>query len=74
MSEILKRQDSLEQRKKLTCLLFMSPIIQKHNDFSQVIILKKWNYCLKEHNFSPYMLVSINCMLSPFKSECFRMV
>ena len=39
MSEILKRQDALEQRKKLTCLLFMSPIIQKHNDFSKVIIL-----------------------------------
>lgn len=38
MSEILKRQDALEQRKKLTCLLFMSPIIQKHNDFSKVII------------------------------------
>ena len=36
MSEILKRQDALEQRKKLTCLLFMSPIIQKHNDFSKV--------------------------------------
>ena len=40
MSEILKRQDALEQRKKLSCLLFMSPFIQKHNDFSKVKPLK----------------------------------
>ena len=36
MSEIIKRQDAMEQKKKLSCLLFMSPVIQKHNDFSKV--------------------------------------
>ena len=36
MNDIMKKQDDLEQKKKLNCLLFMSPIIQKHNDFSKV--------------------------------------
>ena len=36
MNDIMKKQDDLEQKKKLSCLLFMSPIIQKHNDFSKV--------------------------------------
>ena len=36
MNYIMKKQDELEQKKKLTCLIFMSPIIQKHNDFSKV--------------------------------------
>ena len=38
MSEIIKRQDAMEQKKKLSCLLFMSPVIQKHNDFSKVFL------------------------------------
>ena len=36
MAEIMKRQDAQEQKKKLNCLIFKSPIIQKHNDFSKV--------------------------------------
>lgn len=44
MNDIMKKQDALEQKKKLTCLIFLSPIIQKHNDFSKV--------CSKRRNFS----------------------
>ena len=44
MNDIMKKQDALEQKKKLTCLIFLSPIIQKHNDFSKV--------CRKKRNFS----------------------
>ena len=36
MTEIMKRQDAQEQKKKLNCLIFKSPMIQKHNDFSKV--------------------------------------
>ncbi|XP_023337528.1 uncharacterized protein LOC111708396 [Eurytemora carolleeae] len=34
-SEILKRQDSMEQKKKMFCIILTGPIIQKHNDFSE---------------------------------------
>ena len=36
MTEVMKKQDALEQKKKLSCLLLMSPVIQKHNDFTTV--------------------------------------
>ena len=36
MTEIMRRQDAQEQKKKLNCLIFKSPMIQKHNDFSKV--------------------------------------
>jgi hypothetical protein len=38
-SEILKRQDAMEQKKKLFCVILTGPIIQKHNDFSEVSLL-----------------------------------
>ena len=44
MNYIMKKQDELEQKKKLTCLIFMSPIIQKHNDFSKVCSTI-WIFC-----------------------------
>ena len=36
MADIMKNQDAMEQKKKLSCLLFMGSIIQKHNDFTKV--------------------------------------
>ena len=31
-AEILKRQDAIEQKKKLYCLIIYGPVIQKNND------------------------------------------
>ena len=36
MAEILKRQDAIEQRKKLYCLIIYGPKIQRNNNFSEV--------------------------------------
>ena len=36
MTEVMKKQDAMEQKKKLSCLLLMSPVIQKYNDFTRV--------------------------------------
>ena len=36
-AEILKRQDAIEQKKKLYCLIIYGPVIQKNNDFSEVL-------------------------------------
>ena len=38
-TEILKKQDAMEQRKKLYCLIIYGPLIQRHNDFSEVTFL-----------------------------------
>lgn len=34
MAELLKRQDAFEQNKKLNCLVFFGPSIQRQNNFS----------------------------------------
>ena len=39
MAEILKRQDAIEQKKKLYCLIIYGPKIQKNNNFSEVNII-----------------------------------
>ena len=36
MAEILKRQDAIEQKKKLFCLILFGPKIQKNTNFSEV--------------------------------------
>ena len=46
MAEILKRQDAIEQKKKLYCLIIYGPKIQKNNNFSEV------NYTVSVSNIS----------------------
>ena len=44
MAEILKRQDAIEQKKKLFCLIIYGPKIQKNSNFSEVIKSKLSSY------------------------------